>query len=158
MFLTDVQIETALAAILKQNVSDLPDYEPTILTDAHNSAYNDIASRLVARGFTLAQVNAWDRGAEFEKDIALWWCFDKMAGLSQAVDDRFIGKLDRRAELIDTPVTNGFKPIRPTGGINSVGRGDTDDSASQFFYEVNATGQTARANQDEPATVTQTPW
>jgi hypothetical protein len=44
-------------------------------------AYNDIVTILSQRGYTLAQVLAWDRGAEFERDLADFFV------LSQAVAD-----------------------------------------------------------------------
>jgi hypothetical protein len=155
-FLTDDNIEDALVAMLKlESAADLPDYAPEVIPKAHAAGYNEIVRRLSARGFTAAQIAAWDSGDEFERDLSLFWCLVKMATLRANLDQTVFQALDRRAELKDVPVTNGNVALRPSGGIASVGRGDMNQSTEgQFWYE---TGSISR-DEDRDIDVSKTPW
>lgn len=97
-FQTDAALKTAVAGRLKQSESDLPDYWDEIVSKANTAAYQEIVSRLTARGYSQAVINAWSRGNEFQHDIGLFWALVHGGGYSEA-DDRFINKLDRRNEL-----------------------------------------------------------
>ncbi len=80
-------------------------YWTDIITDAQTSAYQEIEGRLFKRGFILAQIVAWDRGAEFELSIMKYLSLVNGGGLSGNYDDRFIKMLDRRRELDDVMVS-----------------------------------------------------
>jgi hypothetical protein len=100
MFLTDAQIAIALANRLKQSPNKMPTYWMEIVTSSHASAYQDIVGAFVARGFNATQINAWDRGIEFERDISLYYCL--VAG---GVLEVYNGKeLDRRRELLSVQI------------------------------------------------------
>src|SRR5438552_863679 len=122
MFLHDSDIRPSLAAILKQDPAALPAYWDTILTDAHNKAYNEILRRLLARGFSIDQAKTWDAGAEFEKDMTLWWTLNNGGALNPA-EDKWIMKLDRRKELDDVDVLIGGALVVPVTGRQGVGFG-----------------------------------
>lgn len=143
MFLQDSDIKAALAGRLKQKLADLEPYWDEIVTSAHQWAYNEIVTRFVSRGFLGSQVTGWDRGPEFEKSLAIWWCYDQGV-MGVATDDKLLSKLDRRAEL-DTvqPIVGGVlqTPLGTTGRLPSdtnlgktgeVGYGVQDTTRDEF--------------------------
>lgn len=126
-FITDTQLKTLVAAALKKPTADLDavDYWPVIITECNAAAYNEIVSRLAARGFTTAQIAAWDRGAEFEKRIGLYWALVE-GGCLDAFDDKFIERLKTYLDWLDTvAVTNSGELVASkdcnTGAVNTSG-------------------------------------
>ena len=115
MFITDAQLKTSLAAQLKvASESDVPAFFTNdILTRSNLAAYQDILGRLLARGFTKAQVDSWDRGAEFQTAIALYWCFVN-AGMYGGYDVETLRALDRRKDLDKELVFASGVWIQPT--------------------------------------------
>jgi hypothetical protein len=129
MFLVDKDFRQALADTLKVDVADLGSYWDRQCQQAHNSAYLDIRGALLARGFLSAQIDTWDRGAEFERDIGLYWALVRGAGVHQ-FDPTFVDRLDRRAELMTVMVEMvGGDPEPPAGdpGRISFGMLNTTD-------------------------------
>lgn len=157
MFLNDAQILAALAAQMKQvdpgtGASLLPAYWNGIVATQHAKAYNEIVTKLAERGYNAAQIAAWDRGAEYETDLALYWCLTIGAGLSSA-NDQFIKQLDRREDLIKVSVTNSSVLVNP-GTAGKVGFGVIDDSRDTFRYKVVGPGNGC----DDPPEVRKTRW
>lgn len=115
MFNTAQYCIQALADLLKQNVDNLlanAPYWQDIVPDAQVSAYNEIVSHLVNRGFTIDQINAWDRGAEFELSLMKFWALVN-GGAAQSYDDKFIKALDRRKDLDTVAVFVGGVFVSP---------------------------------------------
>jgi hypothetical protein len=110
-------------------------YWTEIVGDSLDEAYQEILTRLAARGFTPAQIASWDRRAAFERDIALWWCLVKGAGLHD-FEDKFISKLDRRAELDTVTLTIDGEVEDPESEDAAVGFGTLDDTNSTFYRSV----------------------
>jgi hypothetical protein len=144
-FVTDSQLKTRIAAQLKQDSSSLPTYWDTIITDARNSAYREIQAALLQRGYTAAQIAAWDRGAEFEIDIGLFWALVKGAGM-KGEDIKFIQLLDRRKELAVVDVTNSDVLQTPEPAATPIGYGALDDSQSTFVYSVDRAGDVTKTS------------
>ena len=101
MFTTDVAVLGNLAAVLKQYdaTPSPPVVAPTgafwtqIVLGQHVRAYNEIVARLVARGYDAAtQIPDWDRGAEWELQLATLYALEA-GGAAEAVDDRLLAKL-----------------------------------------------------------------
>ena len=106
MYLQDSDIEIALASLLKvASFASVANYWTDIVQKSHAAAYQDIFNALIRRGFTPAQIAAWDRGPEFENHIALFWCLVNGGGLQQ-YDPTYIKMLDRRPELRTVEVSN----------------------------------------------------
>lgn len=105
-FLTDAQVKNALAGLLHSSPKDVPEVWNEIIASSHTAGYKGAFRILRNRGYTAAQIATWDDGAEFERDISLYWCLVKGAGL-HSFDDTFISKLDRRTELEDAPILIG---------------------------------------------------
>lgn len=129
---TDAAVLTDLANILGQASSaSLVSRFSGIVADSVQAAYLDITTALSERGYTAAQIEAWDRGEEFNRDIALYWSLIK----AKVSRDEYmtINKLDRREELKTITVTIGGEVVEPeTTGL--VGYGDLtfDESTSRF--------------------------
>lgn len=131
-------IKGRLAGILKQASAALPTYWDNIVSDSRTRAYNEIVSKLTDRGFTIAQIDTWDRRTEFELDIALFWCLVSGAGLA-AYDDKFLKLFDRRLELDTVNLTADDVPIS-TASVGRIGIGYLNDDRSEFKRQVAADG------------------
>ncbi len=98
MFLTDAAVLQSVADLLKVDVASLPAYWTNVVAEAHAAAYNEMVGRLLDRGYTLAQITAWDQGVFYERMISLFWALTNGAGTS-AFDPKFINQFDRRKDL-----------------------------------------------------------
>jgi|SRR5579859_439800 len=131
-FIADSDLQTSLANALKISTSSLPATWNGIITESNNSAYADILGALAGRGFTPAQVAGWDRGVEFNKDIGLFWCLVKGAGL-HGNDATFIDKLDRRKELLTIYILiSGAIAVPGSTTPAVVGSGTFDTSTDNY--------------------------
>lgn len=88
-------------------------------------AYSQITSRLGARGWTLAQILAWDLGPTVELELACFRVLSRAAALLN-VPDKLLVSLDWREELKTVELTTGGvyqNPLgtagQPAGGIGS---------------------------------------
>lgn len=131
-FTTDATVKADVQRALHlANANDLPPIWDGIVSKSRVRAYGDIVSGLVGRGFTYTVIAAWDRGAEFERDLALWWALNEGAALG-AYPDKILDKLDRRPELATVIVTNTEGGVPVLKGSGQIGRGALDDSDSIF--------------------------
>lgn len=143
-FNTSAQITTKLADVQHVSEANLTTgATSTIISDSLNAAYQEIVSRLAYRGYTQSQIDSWDRGAEFERDIALFWCLVKLGGLENA-DDKFIARLDRRAEIDEIIVTVGGAVVDPDVDEGPVSFGYLDTDRSEFVRSVSSSGVVTR--------------
>ena len=111
-FLADADLKAAVASLLSKAPADLPSLWDGIITRANADAYGDIKRRLAVRGYTIAQIDAWDDGAEFQHSIGLFWTLSRAAGLHD-YNDKFVNRLDRRAELDEVVVLTGAEVVIP---------------------------------------------
>lgn len=128
-FITDSQLKVELAGNLKVDPAAIPPgVWDEVIESSNVAAYQEIIGALLARGYTMAQISAWDRRVEFNADLGLFWCLVKGAGL-HGNDPTFIDKLDRRKELLTCPVICGGSLVAPgtAGGVVGYGTLDTED-------------------------------
>ncbi len=131
MFLTDANILQSVADLLKQPVANLPAQLGTlaspgnVITEAHAAAYNEVVGRLLRRGFTLAQITAWDQGIFYERMISLYFVLINTAG-TLGYDDRWVKQYDRRADLDTVLVSSANVVEDPAGTAGTVGVGTMD--------------------------------
>lgn len=141
MFITDSQLLERLAGVLKIDPEDVAVSVPywlKIVADSNQASWNDIRAQLVGvRGFSDGQVSSWDRGAEVQTDLGLFWCLVKGAGLHE-FNDTFIRHLDRRGELKKMPITIGGEVVKPGGTQPNISAGRLNDAGSTFYYQKNA--------------------
>lgn len=131
MFLTDEEFRAHVSGAVKTGLSDMAGYWDSLCQKAHESAYFDVRGALLARGFTAAQVDQWPRGAEYERDIGLYW-----VGIRSDLMENDLERLkllDRRQELMTVMVElpNG-QPQDPTGPPQLIYVGLLDDSCDRW--------------------------
>lgn len=139
MFLTDAVIQQSLADALKVvNVAALPAYAANIVTEQHVTAYNQIVSALLGRGYTLAQITAWDDGPNYERRIALFLILSDVGGLG-GFDDKFIKTYDCRKDLQTLLLAIGGVFVAPgvAAGPGTVGFGQEDTSRDLIVPDPN---------------------
>jgi hypothetical protein len=140
---TDAETEAALADVLNLagGQAELEAFWVTIVPRAHTAAYNEIVGALARRGFTMAQMDTWDRRQEFEHHLSMWWCLVEGEALLEAAQPdrpprdvpRLLYKFDRRAELLTVPITANGVLIDPAEtGPGRIAVGPMDTSKDMF--------------------------
>lgn len=72
----------------------------TVINAALKTGYWEIVTAFARKGFSKAQVDQWDRGAEFHLDIGLWFAMKRLAVLyPDRIGQDNLNDLDRRKEL-----------------------------------------------------------
>lgn len=135
--LNKTEAKSALANVLKTAVEDVPDYWDTIIADGIAFADGEIFSRLIARGYTSAQVNAWDHRKSYAKKLFLWSALVEGGGLA-GFDDKFIERLDVRESLDTLTLAIGGEYVIPAQGGEGAGTasfGDRDTSTDLFVLD-----------------------
>jgi hypothetical protein len=131
VFLPNAQLKTRLAAMLKYDEASLPDYWDVIIADANESAYGSIISHFLNRGFTQSQIDAWDQGEEYQRDIGLFWCLVKGGGLHN-YDPTFVKLLDRRNELKEIQLETLGTPQEQEGVPDVISAGPLDTECDKY--------------------------
>lgn len=116
---------------LEQDVKDilkladdqnLEAYWSRLIEKARQTAYSDLIDILIGRGYTIAQLDAWDSREVYNRQQALFWLYTETS-LGMGYDDKEINKLNRAEQLrkATTIMINGVavKPDAPAanGGI-----------------------------------------
>ncbi len=135
---TAAQVHRSLADAL--NIADesaLPPRWDGIIDEAVTFSANEVSGVLESRGFSVANVAAWDRLFEVTRDLALWRTI-VMGGIYNSFDANVIKTLDRRAELHTILVAvNGIylKPALADAGMAATGGALADDGTATFTYK-----------------------
>lgn len=134
--ITDLAVSAGLAAVLKIDEGDLPDYYSALIGQAHLAAHQTIVGILLGRGFLREQIDGWDRLAEFELDLSLWNILVR-TGAYQSMDPTAVRTLDRRAELAEVVVFVGGVWVRPASGQpgTATSSGPMATGAGAFTYD-----------------------
>lgn len=94
-YITEAQLKEELAAYLHLTDSaDLPAWWSPIIATANDSAYQTIVEKLLGRGYTMANIDAWSRRVEFSKYIGVYRALVAGVGV-QAESDIWAEKLVR---------------------------------------------------------------
>lgn len=140
MFLPFATVQQQVSDLLKNaSVADLPAWWTTIITNAQLRAYNEIFAALSGRGFTAAQIAAWDRGPEFEGNMTCYYAL-MAGGAAESIDEKALASLDRSKELTGDPqhpavqITNGGVYQYPQGNPGTVGTGRMSPGGSIFSW------------------------
>lgn len=81
-----------------------------IINDALNYSYGQIVAGLTARGFSQNIIPYWDRGAEFQKSLAMYWALLKRGSIGP--DDQFSTANIDRLNVLDQLNGNPAKNIQ----------------------------------------------
>lgn len=92
-----------------------------IANEAADTAYTDLRNILAAKGYTSAQMDAWDDRATYSKDQAMFWAYTNAGELVRA--DEKIDRLDRREELRNTGAIMISGVLTPPGADPATGVG-----------------------------------
>src|SRR5262249_43171562 len=131
--LADSDVKALVAAALKTTVDQLEPFWDAAITRGNVAAYNLIRAALVTRGFTPAQIDAWDSIDDYRADLALWSIFTKYAVLEE-YDQRSIDALDRREELKTVELITAGKLVQPPADplAKQVGSGTLSEAGTEF--------------------------
>ena len=135
MFITDNQVLSSVADTLKYQVSNLPAYWTNIVTQQHAAAYQYMVGKLVARGFTLAQILQWDQGPYYEMELSKFFVFTDAAAVD-AVNLTNARLRDVRKELETVLLCVGGAYITPAAGGDTpgtVGFGPMNNDCTAIF-------------------------
>lgn len=115
-FITDDQLKQSFSDVLKlNNVTDLKSFiKDQMVSECNLDAYHDIRGALFQRGYSAAQIDSWDRGAVFNRDIGIFWLLCRVANVN-GWDFDFTKEFDRRLELATVAVTSGDLVLIPAG-------------------------------------------
>lgn len=128
-FISDADMLAQIKATLAVDTIDPASAWPLIARRANAAAYSDIRTALFRRGYTLAQIDAWDDGATFQADQGLYWAIVR-GGLAKDYDTKYVMLMDRRAELKTAPVTIGG--VLVAGSVAATASGAMATAADTF--------------------------
>lgn len=148
-YIVAADVKQDVADCLHKDVAKLKPLWDRITADAVIDGYTDVRNRLLIKGFTDAQVDAWDDRVRYTRDQSLFWALTKGANFGE-YSDRDINKLDHRKEL-ESPFLiaisiNGAmqKPGATVGGPVQSGtvvtQSDGVDYGTTFGLKVNRWG------------------
>lgn len=99
---------------------------------AIETAKGKIRSALASRGFTLAQIEAWDDLASYHRRVAICTAF-REGGIGKAYDSLHLGEYCKAVgELATVGVTINGVIIKPAGTAGTSSFGEYDDSDSRI--------------------------
>jgi hypothetical protein len=114
VFITDPQLQQALADTLKRDVATLEPYWDRVVTLANLDAYTGIVGILAGRGYSAANIAGWDAGSVYQTSIGLFWCGVHGAAHFMPNEGELLAELDRREELKTLDIIVGGIIIDPT--------------------------------------------
>jgi len=132
--LTDAELTQAVAdgqgAV---NTTALPVYWPSTIPRANREAFNALRSKLLGRGFTLAQVTAWlaaDEGRDWNATLGVCKAYWNVSKASEDRGEPFRREWTELMEQLDELVViiNG-ELITPTGPGVKIGYGEYSDTS-----------------------------
>lgn len=136
-YITDADLKASLASAVHVDSSSLSPFWDDLVSKSNQAAYQDVVTGLMGRGFTFAQVNAWDRRVEFNEDIGIYWCLLR-GGLTADYGEGW-KNLDRRKELTSVFLTiNGImqnpgnQPGQPEFDFTPIGSGQQQTGNDLF--------------------------
>lgn len=139
MAVTAGDVLQRVADALKKDVGALQSYWTNHVTGALTYATQEVQGRLVARGFTLAQVAAWTRRDEFVSDIALFRAL-VLGGMLEGFDKTWLDAIDRRKELARVQVFTDDGHVNPGAGSDAPGVVGTGNIVSHGRGEIFSEG------------------
>lgn len=130
---TDAEVQTAVVGVLTKGVSGdpglvLPSGLAGIVSDSNRAAQADLTRILALKGYSPAQIAAWDDRYAYGIDQATFWALMRSGGMAN-FEDKFAKMLDRREELQSAAaILIGGIPVAPPAGgdIGGISSGTLD--------------------------------
>lgn len=135
-YLSDAELLTAVTACLKKAEMEVDSPWQDIVARANRKAKGQIKRSLVARGYSVAQVEDWEDLQEFNENLGLYWALT-LGGVAADFDDKFIKSLDRAEELARVMVLIDSELAAPDnpGRVRSGPMADPDDAIFTMDFE-----------------------
>lgn len=132
-YISDLDLKVALAASLHlRDVAQLDEEAPhwnAMIPAANLRAYNHVRETMLARGFTSAQIDAWDRAEEFNRRIGVCVLLEDGAVSSESLDGQKIERVCAcREELKVAQVVIDGEIVEPTTGNRPVRWGNRSNA------------------------------
>lgn len=132
-YTTAAAVKTELANMVgaASSASLVSRYDGIVATSVE-WGYQEIISALRERGYTQAQIDAWDRREEFNLSMALFWALSR--GVVKQAEYNSIKQLDRRKELETVAILIDGDLADPGAGAGMVGYGSLtfDEDTARF--------------------------
>lgn len=143
-FISNQTLQSYVAAVLHRAgaavTTDVTQstFWPSIVAQANQSAWGEILDRLIRRGFTVTQINAWDRGAEVQTQIG---CYNALrdGGCLENFSETFLRNMMRYFDptiegniLDNTLVTNSQQWQTPGDTPGNIGTGPLDTTEDMY--------------------------
>lgn len=135
-FITDDDVKEQVAAELSlADATALEAKFDTICPWAATKASGVIRRTLVARGYTVAQVEAWDDLDEFAVQLSVYWSMAR--GLNNGANDVWVEKLKAaEEELENVPILIDGEVADPEGEDSRVGQGDLSTATDLVTQDI----------------------
>lgn len=137
-WITDNALADAVAARLQTTRANQESVSPhwtTIIGQANTEAYQTIRTVLLDRGYSVANIDAWDRRVEWNTKLGVCIALENGA----AGRDYPMEAIDRickcREDLLTVAVVVDDVVVDPEGGSSRVGTGDMDTSGDTFVFD-----------------------
>jgi hypothetical protein len=135
-FITDLVLQDAILDALKwDSASDqaVPSHIGDIATPSNARAYKEIVRRLTAIGYAQAQIDSWDDGPEFQRDLGLFFAFIDEGLNAGERDKTWLEQKDRRLEIDTLKVLFiGGAPVSRQVPTAEFGSGTISTATDQF--------------------------
>lgn len=127
------------ALIAKSSTDALKPHWDVLIEKAVPRAYWTIVSAFVRRGYSKAQIDQWDRGEEFQMDLAAWFVLKQMSTIHPDVtSQQQLNDLDRRPELALEQQNSGVvQAILTIDGVAVEAESDFGTVHSEAFDTTN---------------------
>ena len=121
-FLEDNYLEEIVKDVLGKHALESASRWVSITASSNRAAQGNIRQALMARGYTLAQILAWDDVESFNEHLTVFWAL-VAGGATQSTDQQtieLIKLMDRRAELATVTITTDGEIVEPGDEDNEI--------------------------------------
>lgn len=135
-FITAATLEDAVLVRLGQAATATPASSITaVITDAVDEAYQEIVTVLTERGYTAAQIAAWDRGAEYNRKIGVCLSLTNI-GVNHEIDEARLDRICKcREELLTISILVDGELVEPDTAAADVGHGTMNTTTDIFVFD-----------------------
>lgn len=142
-YITDAALLASVAARLGSTsatiTADSP-HEVVIVGECNTEAYNEVRARLIARGYTAAQVDAWDRAAEFNRRVGVCFALRALA-IFRETDLKALEMICTCLDDLDTvTLTEDDEPIEPASDSGGISSGALSNDLDVFVEDEDGDG------------------
>lgn len=138
-YTTDTEIRDAIAGALGLvDGSELPTHwTARIVTTGNNRGYLKLREVLLGRGFTAAQVSAWEGAANWNERLGVIYTMMEARKSGAQIGGNLDAELEAAlGELKTVTLVIDDEPVYPTLASGRIGRGDRRTSSDRFTLDT----------------------